>query len=48
MKKSFMLHKYFVTQGTKILSLFWLVSKIGKTEEPWQGWGAPGRGKRNG
>ena len=34
---SFTLHKYFVTQGTKILSLSWLISKFGKTEEPWQG-----------
>ena len=39
---SFTLHKHFVTQGTKIVSLFWLVSKFGKTEEPWRGWDVPG------
>ena len=33
--------------GYKTTFTFWLVLKFGKHEEPWQGWGAPWRGKRN-
>lgn len=40
-----MIHKYFVTQGTKILFMFWLVLKFRKNEAQWQGgvWGALGK-----
>lgn len=40
-----MIHKYFVTQGTKILFMFWLVSKFRKNEGQWQN-GVHGGGNR--
>lgn len=40
-----MIHKYFVTQGTKILFTFWLVSKFRKNEGQWQS-GVHGGGNR--
>lgn len=43
-----MIHKYFVTQGTKILFTFWLVSKFRRNEVQWQGgvhWGRQAQGR---
>lgn len=40
-----MIHKYFVTQGTKILFTFWLVLKFRKNEGQWQS-GVHGGGNR--